>query len=172
MQGSSMLRWASVMARFITAIWIGWCWILPIMPGMAAKIDPYVVRYLRVTDAVELKLDAEGHTRSFTAVELSQGKALFEKNCLSCHVGGTTLPDPTVPLSLAALQGATPPRDSIAGLVSFMRHPMTYDGSEDAILCEQVTESWLSAPEVDAIAGFVLQAAQNAPGWGTETFTN
>lgn len=167
-----MLRCVGVMAQLLTIVLMGWCWILPISSAGAAKIDPYVVRYLRVADAVELKLDAEGQTRSFTAVELSHGKALFEKNCLSCHVGGTTLPDPTVPLSLTALQGATPPRDSIAGLVSFMRHPMTYDGSEDAILCEQVSESWLSTPDVEAIAGFVLQAAHKAPGWGTETFTD
>jgi photosystem II cytochrome c550 len=142
-----------------------------VKPAQAA-IDPYVTRYLRVTDSISLDLDHQGNTRLFTAAELSQGKTLFEKNCLSCHVGGTTLPDPSVPLSLTALQGATPPRDTIASLVEFMRQPMTYDGSEEAILCQRIPESWLSTRAVEAIAGFVLRAAQQAPGWGTETFEN
>lgn len=137
-----------------------------------AAIDPYVTRYLRVTEPVALNLDHQGNARLFTAAELSKGKALFEKNCLSCHVGGTTLPDPTVPLSLTALAGATPPRDTIAGLVAFIRQPMTYDGTEEAILCQKVPESWLSTADVEAIAGFVLRAAQKAPGWATETFEN
>lgn len=141
-------------------------------PAIAAGIDPYVTRYLRVTEPISLELDRQGNTRLFSAVELSKGKALFEKNCLSCHVGGTTLPDPTVPLSLIALQGATPPRDTIRSLVDFFRQPMTYDGTEEAILCQQIPASWLPDTEVEAIAGFVLRAAQKAPGWGTETFEN
>lgn len=142
------------------------------VPADAATIDPYVTRYLRVTEPIPLVLDGQGNSRLFTASELSRGKALFEKNCLSCHVGGTTLPDPTVPLSLSALQGASPRRDTIAGLVDFLRQPMTYDGSEEAILCQRIPESWLPTAEVEALAGFVLRAAQKAPGWGTETFEN
>lgn len=142
-----------------------------ILPASAA-VDPYVARYLRVTEPIPLELDHQGNTELFTPAELSKGKALFEKNCLSCHVGGTTLPDPTVPLSLAALRGATPQRDTIAGLVAFMRQPMTYDGTQEAILCQKVPESWLSTVDVEAIAGFVLRSAQAAPGWGTETFEN
>ncbi|MBF2028871.1 MAG: photosystem II cytochrome PsbV2 [Oscillatoriales cyanobacterium C42_A2020_001] len=141
-------------------------------PAYATTIDPYVTRYLRVTEPIPLVLDDQGNTRLFTPVELSKGKALFEKNCLSCHVGGTTLPDPTVPLSLAALRGATPQRDTINGLVAFLRQPMTYDGSEEAILCQRLPDSWLATADVEAIAGFVLRAAQKAPGWGTETFEN
>lgn len=172
MQGFLMVRrtiWLSLLVVVLTVgLTIGW-WH---RPANAATIDPYVTRYLRVSEPIPLDLDHQGHTRLFTAIELSQGKSLFEKNCLSCHVGGTTLPDPTVPLSLKALQGATPPRDTVNDLVAFMRQPMTYDGSEEAILCQQISESWLSTPEVEAIAGFILRAAQKAPGWGTETFEN
>lgn len=161
-----------------------WCWLwsmilglclatsLPILPTYAASVDPYVARYLRVTEPVSLPLDRQGNSRLFSSIELSQGKALFEKTCLNCHVGGTTLPDPTVPLSLTALQGATPPRDTVNSLVAFLRQPMTYDGTEEAILCKRVPESWLSTVQIEAIAGFVLRAAQVAPGWGTETFEN
>jgi len=153
-----------------------WLTCLPVFfgssPVVAGSVDPYITRYLRVTDPIPLAIDHKGNTRLFNAEELSKGKALFEKNCLSCHVGGTTLPDPTVPLSLVALQGATPPRDTIENLVTFLRQPMTYNGTEEAILCQRIPPSWMSDTEVEAIAGFVLRAAQKAPGWGIETFEN
>ncbi len=139
------------------------------LPAQAA-VDPYVTHYLKVNEPVPLVLDEQGNTRLFSAEELSSGKSLFEKNCLNCHVGGNTLPDPTVPLSLTALAGASPRRDTIQGLVSYLRHPMTYDGSEESFWCRKVPESWLPTPEVEAIAAFILRAAQAAPGWGTESF--
>ncbi|WP_068818019.1 photosystem II cytochrome PsbV2 [Phormidesmis priestleyi] len=137
-------------------------------PAHAA--DTYVARYLQVTDPISLELDKQGNTRSFNLQELTAGKKLFEQNCLSCHVGGATLPDPSVPLSLKALQGATPSRDTIKGLVAYLRQPMTYDGSEETFSCRKVSENWLSQSEVETVAGFVLRAAQKAPGWGTEEF--
>ncbi len=138
-------------------------------PAQAA-IDSYVTRYLKVTEAVSLPINSQGQTRSFSGEELSAGKQLFEQSCLNCHVGGNTLPDPTVPLSLAALKGANPPRDTIDGIVNFLRHPMTYDGSEETVWCREVPESWMPQEKIESLAGFVLRAAQAAPGWGTETF--
>jgi photosystem II cytochrome c550 len=139
------------------------------LPAYAA-VDPYVTRFLKVTEPIPLKIDTAGNTRLFSTEDLSAGKALFGKNCLNCHVGGNTLPDPTVPLSLTALQGATPQRDNINALVTYLRQPMTYDGTEETLVCRQVSESWLPTPTVESIAGFILRAAQTAPGWGTETF--
>ncbi|PZV15348.1 MAG: photosystem II cytochrome PsbV2 [Leptolyngbya sp.] len=139
------------------------------LPAYAA-VDPYVTRFLKVAEPISLKADTAENTRLFSAEDLSDGKALFGKNCLNCHVGGNTLPDPTVPLSLTALQGATPKRDNINALVTYLRQPMTYDGTEETLVCRQVSESWLPTPRVENLAGFILRAAQNAPGWGTETF--
>lgn len=141
------------------------------LPAYAA-VDPYITRFLKVTEPIPLKADATGSTRLFSAEDLSVGKALFEQSCLNCHVGGNTLPDPTVPLSLTALQGATPQRDNIDALVTYLRQPMTYNGTEETLVCRQVSESWLLTPMVENIAGFILRAADNAPGWGTETFQN
>jgi photosystem II cytochrome c550 len=138
------------------------------LPAYAA--DSYISRYLQVKDAVPLELDSQGKTRPFTAEELAAGKKLFEQNCLNCHVGGATLPDPSISLSLKALQAATPPRDTIEQLVAYMRHPMTHDGSEETFWCREVPESWLSQAEVESMAGFILRAAQKAPGWGTDQF--
>jgi photosystem II cytochrome c550 len=117
-----------------------------------------------------LVIDDQGQTRLFSAADLSSGKQFFENNCKNCHVGGSTLPDPTVPLSLEALQNATPPRDNVLGLVAFLRQPMTYDGREETYSCRQVAESWLSTEEAENLAAFILRSAQKAPGWGNTTF--
>jgi photosystem II cytochrome c550 len=139
-------------------------WVMASLPAYAA--DKYVTNYLKVTDSISLELDHQGNSRLFSAEELSSGKKIFEQSCLTCHVGGATLPNPSVPLSLKALQGAMLPRDTIASLVEFMRAPMLYDGSEESFECRKVPPSWLSQSEVESVAGFILRAAQKAPGWG------
>ncbi|MBD2056128.1 photosystem II cytochrome PsbV2 [Oculatella sp. FACHB-28] len=139
------------------------------LPTQAATLDPYVVRYLKVSEPIALDLD-EKQTKLFSAENLSQGKRLFEENCKNCHVGGATLPDPLVSLSIEALRGAMPPRDNINGLVTFLRQPMTYDGTEESFFCRQMPESWVSQSEVENLAAFILRAAQKAPGWGSASF--
>lgn len=138
-------------------------------PAQAA-VDPYVLHYLRVTDAIELPFDRSGAVRSFSASQLSEGKQFFERNCANCHVGGSTLPNPSVPLSLAALKGAEPPRETVVDLVRYFRHPTTYDGTEDMLWCREVPDTWLAETAAENLAAFILRAAQIAPGWGVETF--
>ena len=141
-----------------------------VLPVQAESLDAYVLRYLDAENPVELPLDHQGETRLFSAAQLSEGKRLFGESCTNCHVGGATLPDPTVSLALSTLQAATPPRDTISALVAFLRQPMTYDGSEETFWCRQVPESWLSQEQTENLAAFVLRAAQKAPGWGTSSF--
>ena len=135
-----------------------------------AAVDAYVLRYLDAKEPVELAIDETRETQLFSATQLSEGKRLFGESCTNCHVGGATLPDPTQPLSLTALQGAMPPRDTVESLVAFLRQPMTYDGSEESSGCRQIPETWLSQEKVENLAAFVLRAAQKAPGWGTSSF--
>ncbi|HAX90029.1 MAG TPA: photosystem II cytochrome PsbV2 [Cyanobacteria bacterium UBA11370] len=135
-----------------------------------AAIDSYVRRYLKVTEPVALELDKQGNTKEFSAEDLSAGKELFETHCLNCHVGGATLPNPTESLALETLAGATPPRDTVNGLVTFLRQPMTYDGTEESYWCRQVPETWMPQEQIEKLAAFVLRAAQKAPGWGTDSF--
>ena len=134
------------------------------------NIDPYLRRYLHITEPVPVELDGQGATRQFSLQDLTRGKELFATNCLNCHVGGATLPDPQVSLALTKLQGANPPRDNINSLVTYLRQPMTYDGSQETYWCRQVPESWMSQQEVENLAAFVLTAAQKAAGWGAEAF--
>lgn len=146
-----------------------WVLLLPSSPALAA-IDPYVARYLRVTEPIALDFDGKGETRSFSPAQLAQGKQSFTSSCLGCHVGGSTLPNPLVSLAKEKLKGANPPRDNINSLVAYFRQPMTYDGSEETYNCRQVPESWMQSQEVQNLAAFILTAAQNAPGWGADTF--
>jgi photosystem II cytochrome c550 len=137
-------------------------------PAQAA-VDKYVRRFL-AKEPISLDVDAQGQTKQFSPEDLSAGKELFETNCINCHVGGATLPDPTVSLALDTLAGATPPRNNINGLVDFLREPMAYDGSEPTFWCRQVPESWMPQEQIEKLAAFVLRAAQKAPGWGTSKF--
>ncbi|MEN9215494.1 MAG: photosystem II cytochrome PsbV2 [Gloeomargarita sp. DG02_3_bins_56] len=148
--------------------WVVWTWFMP--PALAARIDPYVSRYLKVTEPVRLKADATGAEQSFTAQDLSAGKQLFESNCINCHVGGATLPNPRVSLSLQDLQGANPPRDNIAALVQFTRLPQNYAGTEDSYICRELAPQAATDQELAQLAAFILQAAKVAPGWGSKDF--
>ena len=81
-------------------------------PVVAAAADSYVTRYLKVSEPVALELDAQGNTRLFSVENFSAGKRLFEQNCLNCHVGGATLPDPTIALSQKQFNSQNYPRPS------------------------------------------------------------
>ncbi|MEB3339753.1 photosystem II cytochrome PsbV2 [Okeania sp.] len=139
--------------------------IVDIRPAQAA-VDSYVRRYLDAEIPVEIKLNEQGETKKFSAEDLSEGKQMFAKNCLNCHVGGANLVNPSVHLSLEKLKGATPPRDNINNLVTFFRQPMIYDGSNYSIFCREVTENWMSQELVEKMAAFILRSAQKAPAWG------
>ena len=164
-----MLR-RGVFVSFLLGILIVLPLVLLAPQPVLAAADSYVTRYLKVSEPVAMELDGEGHTRLFSAEDFSAGKQLFEQNCLNCHVGGATLPDPTISLSLTALKGATPPRDDINSLVAYLREPMTYDGSEETFWCRQVPESWMRQGEIENLAAFSLRAAKIAPGWGVDNF--
>ncbi len=152
----------------VLVAWLGLA--LPSLPVQAASVDSYVARYLRAAEPVPIQIDQQGQTRQFSPADLSKGKHLFEENCKNCHVGGATLPDPLVSLSLSDLKEASPARDNINGLVAYLRKPMTYNGAEETFWCRQVPESWMSQSQVENLAAFILRAAEKAPGWGTETF--
>ncbi|MBE9128834.1 MULTISPECIES: photosystem II cytochrome PsbV2 [unclassified Coleofasciculus] len=156
--------------RFLAVALIAVVIVFTVSSPAYADIDSYVKRYLKALDPVALDMDGQGHTQEFSAEDLSEGKVLFENHCLNCHVGGSTLPNPTESLALDTLAGATPPRDNINGIVTFLRQPMTYDGSEESFWCRQVPETWMPQEQIEKLAAFVLRAAETAPGWGNEQF--
>jgi photosystem II cytochrome c550 len=74
--------------------------------------------------------DSVGKTSVLTPEQVKRGKRLFNATCGACHLGGITKTNPNVGLDPEALSLATPRRDSIDGLVDFLKNPTTYDGLE------------------------------------------
>jgi photosystem II cytochrome c550 len=136
-----------------------------------AVTDPYVAQYLKVLPGQQAELaDGQGGTKSFGYDELLAGKDRFGSTCLSCHVGGSTIASPELALSLDNLKAMATPRDSIAALMDYMRSPIMADGSEESYSCRKVDAKWISDPDLEQVAAFVLRAAETAPGWGTARF--
>jgi len=74
--------------------------------------------------------DKTGKTSVLTPEQVKRGKRLFNATCGACHLGGITKTNPNVGLDPEALSLATPRRDSIDGLVDFLKNPTSYDGLE------------------------------------------
>jgi photosystem II cytochrome c550 len=62
--------------------------------------------------------------------QVKRGKRLFLNTCSICHTGGITKTNPNVGLDTEALSLATPTRNTIEGLVDYLKNPTTYDGLE------------------------------------------
>jgi len=67
---------------------------------------------------------------TLTPEQVKRGKRLFINTCSGCHTGGITKTNPNVGLDTDALELATPNRNTIEGLVDYMKNPTTYDGLE------------------------------------------
>ncbi|MGD1807566.1 photosystem II cytochrome PsbV2 [Dapis sp. BLCC M126] len=158
----------SLLLRFLLIILIIFQVIIFDTQSAQAAVDSYVKRFLDAQTPVEIKLNQQGETKKFSAEDFSEGKQIFAKNCLNCHVGGANLVNPPISLSLNNLKGATPPRDNLDNLVAFFRNPMIYDGSDYTFFCRQVTENWMSQETVEKMGAFILRAAEKAPAWGVE----
>jgi photosystem II cytochrome c550 len=69
-------------------------------------------------------------TVTLTPEQFQKGKRLFINTCSVCHTGGITKTNPNVGLDTEALALATPVRNTIEGLVDYIKNPTTYDGLE------------------------------------------
>jgi photosystem II cytochrome c550 len=166
----SVFRWVSILLLMV-GVSLGSLLSPAAQAAPLEPADPYVLRYLQATEPVSLPLNSQGKFQSFTAADLSVGKRIFEDSCKNCHVGGATLPNPMVSLALEDLKGATPPRNTIEGLVAYQREPLTYDGQDFGFGCRDVPESWRPDEELKKLAAFILRAAEVAPGWGIDRFS-
>jgi photosystem II cytochrome c550 len=74
-------------------------------------------------------LNPAGDTITLSLKQVKEGKRLFNYACAQCHAGGVTKTDPNVGLDPEALDLATPKRNSVESLVSYMKDPTSYDGA-------------------------------------------
>ena len=114
-------------------------------------------------------------TITLTPEQVKRGKRLFINTCSVCHTGGITKTNPNVGLDTEALSLAVPARNTIEGLVDYMKNPTTFDGLESiaevhpSIRSADIFPKMRSLTEDDlfAIAGHILlQPKVVAEKWG------
>ena len=115
-------------------------------------------------DTRTVTLDTKGNSVVLTAEQVKRGKRLFGASCGSCHTGGITKTNPNIGLDPEGLSLATPNRNSVAGLVDYLKNPTTFDGLESiaethpSIASADIFPKMRSLSEDDlfAIAGHIL----------------
>ena len=114
-------------------------------------------------------------TVTLSLEQVKKGKRLFINTCSICHTGGITKTNPNVGLDTEALGLAVPARNTIEGLVDYMKNPTTFDGLESiaevhpSIKSADIFPRMRSLTEDDlfAIAGHILlQPKIVAEKWG------
>jgi photosystem II cytochrome c550 len=112
---------------------------------------------------------------TLTPEQTKRGKRLFINTCSICHVGGITKTNPNVGLDPEALSLATPPRNTIEGLVDYLKNPTTFDGLESIAEIHPSIKSadifpkmrTLTEDDLYSIAGHILiQPKIVAEKWG------
>ena len=114
-------------------------------------------------------------TVTLTPEQVKRGKRLFISTCSICHTGGITKTNPNVGLDSEALSLATPARNTVEGIIDYLKNPTTFDGLESiaeihpSIQSADIFPKMRSLTEDDlfAIAGHVLlQPKIVAEKWG------
>ncbi|MFN3925894.1 MAG: photosystem II cytochrome c-550 [Pseudanabaenaceae cyanobacterium] len=125
-------------------------------------------------EARTVKLN-DKQTITLTPREIAKGKALFKNACATCHLGGATFTNPNVGLDPESLSLANPPRNTIEGLVDYMKNPTTFDGVEEiyethpSIRSADIfpTMRGLTDEDLKLIAGYILYAPNvKGAAWG------
>lgn len=109
-------------------------------------------------------LNGAGDTITLTRKQFDDGRKLFDAACATCHVGGVTKTNPSLDLAPETLALASPQRNTIEGLVDYMKNPTTYDGEESIAEIHPSLKSSdifpkmrnLSDDELVAISGYIL----------------
>lgn len=117
-------------------------------------------------DVLTVPLDSQGATVTLSKDQYDEGKRLFVYACATCHVGGVTKTNPSLDLATETLALANPPRDTISGLVDYMKDPTTYDGETSIAEVHPSLRSAdifpkmrnLTEKDLVAIAGHILVA--------------
>jgi photosystem II cytochrome c550 len=137
-----------------------------LLPANAIELDE-ATRSVPVNDS--------GKTVVLTTEQVKRGKRLFNSSCSTCHVGGITKTNPNVGLDPEALSLATPPRDNVEALVSYLQEPKSYDGLESIAELHPSVKSAdifpkmrsLTNDDMFAISGHILlQPKVIAEKWG------
>lgn len=123
------------------------------------------------TNAAELSeeirtvnLNDQGEKIVLTLKQVKQGQKVFVDKCSYCHKGGLTKTNPNVGLGAEALANAEPAKDNIAGIVEYLKNPVTYDGDTEIYELHPNTTRAdlypmmrnLTDEEMESVAGYIL----------------
>ena len=146
-----------------------------LLVGLTVLSFGSVARSIELDEAI-LTIPLNGSkTITFTPEQSKRGKRLFLSTCSVCHTGGITKTNPNVGLDTEALGLATPTRNTIEGLVDYMKNPTTFDGLESIAEIHPSIKSadifpkmrTLTEDDLVAIAGHILiQPKIVAEKWG------
>nr|AYR06364.1 photosystem II cytochrome c550 [Renouxia sp.] len=111
-----------------------------------------------------VQLEASGETVILTPEQVKRGKRLFNNTCSQCHNGGITKTNPNIGLDPESLSLATPARDNVNALISYMKDPTSYDGESSIAELHPSIKSAETFPKMRnltdedlfAIAGHIL----------------
>lgn len=109
-------------------------------------------------------LNDQGDNITLSLKQVKEGKRLFQYACAQCHIGGVTKTNQNVGLDDKTLALATPRRDTIEGMVDYLKNPTTYDGEEEISELHPSTKSAdiftemrnLTDDDLTAISGYIL----------------
>jgi photosystem II cytochrome c550 len=136
---------------------------------------PFGIHAAEFDDAIRTVALNDKQEVTLTPEQAKRGKRLFINTCSLCHVGGITKTNPNVGLDPEALSLATPRRNTIEGLVDYMKNPTTYDGLESIAEIHPSIKSadifpkmrTLTEDDLFTIAGHILiQPKVVAEKWG------
>jgi photosystem II cytochrome c550 len=146
-----------------------------LLVGLTVLSFGSVARSIELDEAI-LTVPLNGSkTITFTPEQSKRGKRLFLSTCSVCHTGGITKTNPNVGLDTEALGLATPTRNTVEGLVDYMKNPTTFDGLESIAEIHPSIKSadifpkmrTLTEDDLVAIAGHILiQPKIVAEKWG------
>ena len=100
--------------------------LVPVLIGLVMVSPAEAARW----DAETLTVpgNPEGTQVTFSEQEINTGRKVFNTSCGTCHAGGITKTNHNVGLDPETLALATPSRNSVEGLVDYLKDPTSYDG--------------------------------------------
>ena len=135
-------------------------------PALAAQWD---------AETLTVTADASGTEVTFSEQEIKTGRKVFNTSCGTCHAGGITKTNHNVGLDPETLALATPARDSVEGLVDYLKDPTSYDGEYSIADLHPSMRSRdlypamrdLTDEELRLMAGYILVAPKvQGTAWG------
>ncbi|BFM38413.1 photosystem II cytochrome c-550 [Synechocystis sp. LKSZ1] len=155
------------MKRLLLSVLVATCLFFQLSVGGANAVE-------LTESTLTVPFDGAGKTATLNSQEFARGQKIFVDTCTQCHLQGKTKTNNNVSLGLSDLSKAEPPRDNLAAIVDYLKHPTSYDGEDDYTeLHPNVTRPDiypemrnLTEDDLYDVAGYTLIAPKLDDRWG------